>query len=149
MAKVLFFPMNQVPQSVVDQIVKDSKDPKLENYGVFDEQLCYFRKPPKESFFFACFDEEECYIGGVALFLADCYALSDLGPPCIQGISKSKLDSPIKINSFLIPAVISFLKERGYCYVHVLPYERQSRILRTYYNFQTIDGFEDLLVCHF
>ncbi len=151
---VVIYPAKKIPQDVVATIRSDV-DADLpsdvwEDYGsVWAEQLQRIEEARDGWYFFAVFDKDHNYLGGVFLFLKNLPEDIEPSAPVFQGIAKSRLGvkSNIRLNSFLIPAIINFLSspnlletysapELSYTRVHVSPYGKQREILLKYFGFK-------------
>lgn len=133
---VKIYPINEIPEAIVVQIRKD--DVLTTTNDIYGQQIFHIEEANDESYFVAAFDDNDVYLGGVILFLKEGATGVNPNPPVFQGITKSSygFTSKIKLNSLVIPAIVNFLKDRGYSEVRTEPYDNQRQILGRHYGFE-------------
>ena len=136
---VLFFNINNVPDKIIDIIKTDNetciKNSDFDRHDIYYEQLITINGNYDNAYFVSAYNFEDIYIGGVILYLKDKPDYVNPDVPAFQGIAKSMHKTDIKLNSLLIPAMISFVKTKGFNQLNVEPLDRQKKILLDYYNF--------------
>jgi hypothetical protein len=143
-----FYPIDQIPQELIDQIRADYRATQNESgtlNEIYEEQLLYIGTKNPKSYFVAAYHQPGKYLGGVILFLdvripGKDEIVIDAPSPAFQGIAKSilGLQDPAKLNSLLMPAIIDFLKPLGYHRIFVNPLPNQRDILLKHYNFKRL-----------
>ncbi len=136
---VVFYFNNDVPIHIIDIIKSDNElalSVDLDRHDIYYEQLQGLNKNYKDAYFVAAFDINNVYMGGTLLFLDERPWYVNPDAPVFQGIARSMASNPdIKLNSLLIPAIISFIKDKGFKVLHVEPLDNQKAILLKHYNF--------------
>ncbi len=122
--------------------------------SIWEEQLGYIEDPNKGWYYFAAFDKNHSYLGGVTVFLEGEHWDVISERPAMQGIAKSRLGvgSGVRLNSLLIPAIINFLSSPDllkaysalklhYTRITVKPVYKQKEILKKHFGFKFWRGY--------
>jgi hypothetical protein len=148
----------KIPTEIIETIQNDrvltDENNSMENtdlYEIYEEQILYNNAQIKDSYFIAGFESPKNYLGGVFLFLdTETKNVIDTPSPGFQAIAKLlySLNVNIKLNSLVIQAMISFLKEKGYNTVYVNPLPNHRKILLKHCGFLKVED-EPTLVLEF